>query len=137
MRALFVGLSRRRLKLGLSLASIWLAVSCGLSPVEDLPSAVDGLNVDGLDGPFDLGNGSGGSASAGTGGAPNCDVPTGFQCRGSELWLVTVGFTCPADENLVEACTVACITPPGGLPMCAPEGAGGLGGYGGAGAGEP
>ncbi len=59
-------LRRRRLRTALSLLAISLALSCGLSPVEDLPSASDG--EDGLD----LVSGVGGSIAVGSGGLPGC-----------------------------------------------------------------
>jgi len=123
-----------RAALGTAVLAVYFAVSCSLSPIEDLPSATDGFNVDG---PLDLdgiADGSGGSSAA-SGGAPQCssDPPT-YQCRGVELWEVRTPSNCAGGQQLVEVCAEGCLAAQAGLAMCA-LGFGGFGGYGGSTAG--
>lgn len=101
-------LGARRSGFGATLTSLALAISCGLSPVDDLPSAVDGFNVDGVtdgsDGPV---TGAGGAAS-GSGGAPCTGQPVIYECRGDELWSRSTVPQCAFNQTLLEVCSAGC-----------------------------
>lgn len=126
-------LRRHRASLAASSTCVWLAVSCVLSPVEDLPSANDGLDVDGIDGPFDLGGGTGGSSSA-SGGAPGCNgvafEAVFTECRGDTLWHNWTDPDCTNQAAIAEECEHGCVAQGGSLSACAFGGAGGMGGAG-------
>jgi hypothetical protein len=126
-------LRRRVWSSAASLLAVSVALSCGLSPVDDLPSAVDGLTVDGSsDGPsLDLVSGAGGASSA-SGGSPGCVSTIQTECRGSELWAAGVTSTC-LYQAMMLACEAGCQDDPddGGASCVGWGGAGGVGGVGG------
>lgn len=101
-------LGARRSGFGATVTSLALAISCGLSPVDDLPSATDGFNVDGItDGSDGPAPGAGG-ASAGSGGAPCTDQPLVYECRGDELWSTSAVPQCAFNQTRLEVCTAGC-----------------------------
>jgi len=127
-------LRRRLWGSGASAVAVSLALSCGLSPGIELPSAVDGPVLDGeTDGSgLDLIAGSGGSSSAGTGGSPGCaPLPPMSECHGAELWQSVLTANCTLVLSRLEVCAAGCITWPDGVAACEAEGFGGAGGLGG------
>lgn len=120
-----------------SLLAVSLALSCGLSPVDDLPSAVDGLTVDGdsSDGSgLDISTGAGGSSSASGGGPGTCLSTVKNECRGSDIWAVGVTSSCIYRADMLDIwCEAGCTDDPndGGAHCVGWGGAGGVGGGGG------
>jgi hypothetical protein len=132
-RSLLARFRRRPSSNAASVLAVGLALSCGLSPVDDLPSAVDGLTVDGdTDSPgLDIGAGAGGASSA-SGGAPGFCTPTlHTECRGTEVWQTGTTATCLYVAQPVETCDVSCVVEPNGTAHCTGWGGGGGGGGGG------
>jgi hypothetical protein len=126
-------LRRRLWGSGASGVAVCLALSCGLSPGIELPSAVDGPVLDGeTDGSgLDLIAGTGGAAS-GAGGSPGCTpLPPITECHGAELWQGVLTTNCTFILSPLQVCEAGCITLPDGVAACDTAGYGGAGGLGG------